>query len=239
MLLHTKGQDRNPRVTFYTKIPPGKKSLVMKWKSRVLYLPVFREPLRSAGESGTSPSQPLLASTWIRYLKQLGRKAGFEHSFTQYGLKRGLVNVVNNNAPAPTRDQIFDHRQGAAGYYFDQEIRFDTESCYLRRPSNEVVQRMARLASLTADMTAPTQLNDQQKADLKQHPKDAAPSKLYEEKKKTEQQLSCVRVKLRNKMIMQARKRHFRNADTQTFDSQFSPSAAATSPDKDDVLLPF
>ncbi len=89
---------KNVENMFWVKIPPGRKSLTLKWKRRVLDLPVFREPLRSAGVVGTSPTEPLLASTWIRYLKQLGRKAGFQHSLTQYGLRRGLLNVVNRTS---------------------------------------------------------------------------------------------------------------------------------------------
>jgi hypothetical protein len=41
--------------------------------------------------------------------------------------------------PASVQDQLFDHQQGVVGYYLDQEIRFDTESCYLGKPPNEVV----------------------------------------------------------------------------------------------------
>ena len=83
---------------FWVKMPPGKKSLTLKWKRGVLDRPVFREPLRGVGESGTSPTEPLRASTWIRYLKRLGQTAGFQHSFTQYGLRRGLLNVVNRTS---------------------------------------------------------------------------------------------------------------------------------------------
>lgn len=72
--------------------------------------------------------------------------------------------------PASVRDQIFDHKPGAVTYYLDQEVRFDTKACYLRRPSNDVVQKMARLASLTADASAPTELSSEQKAELSQHP---------------------------------------------------------------------
>jgi len=268
---------KNVENMFRVKVPPGRKSLTLKWKRRVLDLPVFRELLRGAGEAGTSPTEPLLASTWIRYLKQLGQKAGFQHSFTQYGLRRGLLNVVNSksaldpsfhllpkdrsnadpmrlstdSAPASVRDQIFDHKQGAVGYYLDQEIRFDTESCYLGKPSNEVVQKMARLASLTADANAPTELSSEQKAKLTQHPQviqlgqrnkaltarihaagyktigDAEGTALFKKKKKVEARLSCLKIKLRTHMIAQARKRHFRKADTLAFDAQFSSTTAA------------
>jgi len=149
------------------------------------------------------------------------------------------------------RDQLFDHQQGAVGYYLDQEIRFDTESCYLGKPSNEVVQKMARLASLTADASAPTELSSEQKTKLKRHPQviqlgqrnkaltsrihnagyksigDAEGTTLFQKKKKAEARLSCLKIKLRNHMIVQARKRHFRKADTLAFDAQFSATAAA------------
>ncbi len=83
---------------FRVQIPQGRKSLTVKWKRRVLDRPVFREPLRGAGEADTSPTALLRASTWIRYLKRLGQKAGFKHSFTQYRLRRGLLNVVNSTS---------------------------------------------------------------------------------------------------------------------------------------------
>lgn len=141
------------------------------------------------------------------------------------------------------RDQLFDHQQGAVGYYLDQEIRFDTESCYLGKPSNEVVQKMARLASLTADASAPTELSSEQKTQLKQHPHmirlgqrnkaltarihnagyktvdDAIGTTLYTKKKKAEARLNCTKIKLRSYMIAQARKRYFRTADTVAFDA--------------------
>lgn len=99
---------------FWVKIPPNKKSLTLKWKRRILDCPVFREPLRGAGESGTSFTEPLRASTWIRYLKRLGQTAGFQQSFTQYGLRRGLLNVVNSTLTPLilTQDSCFrgEHR---------------------------------------------------------------------------------------------------------------------------------
>ncbi|KAL8989941.1 MAG: hypothetical protein Q9177_001280 [Variospora cf. flavescens] len=231
---------------FWVKMPPGKKSLTLKWKRDALNLPVFREKLRGVAETGTSPKEPLRAGTWISYLKRLGEKAGFQHSFTQYGLRRGLLNVINNKAPASVRDQTFDHQQGAVGYYLDQEVRFDTKACCLGRPSNEVVQKMARLASLTADASAPTELSAEQKAKLAIHPKvtklrernkalterirragyravkDAQGTSLFKKKKRAEARLNATKKRLRIDMIAQARKRHFRKADTITFDAQFS-----------------
>jgi len=92
---------KNVENMFWVKMPPHKKSLTLKWKCDALDLPVFREKKRGMADSGTSSKEPLRAGTWISYLKRLGEKAGFQHSFTQYGLRRGLLNVVNSMYAPP------------------------------------------------------------------------------------------------------------------------------------------
>ena len=74
---------RSVETLFWARMPPGKRSLAPKWKRKALELPIFREP----DTNGTSSTRPLRASTWIRYLKRLGQKAGFQYPFTQYGAK--------------------------------------------------------------------------------------------------------------------------------------------------------
>ena len=156
-----------------------------------------------------------------------------------------------DTAPASVRDQIFDHAPGTntVNYYLDQEVRFDTQACFLGRPSNEVIQKTARLASLTADTTAPTGLTAEQRQALKEHHTvaryhrksreltkkihDAGYKKithakgtpLHDEKKKIDRQLNNVKTQLRNHMIAKARKRHFRNADTMAFEAHFAANA--------------
>jgi len=134
----------------------------------------------------------------------------------------------------------------------NEEVEFDTAACYLKRPSNEVVQKSARLASLTADASAPTELSSEQKAKLAVHPQvvklgqrnkilterirtagyrnvtDAQGTTLFQKKKKAEAGLNSTKKRLRVKMIAQARKRHFRTADTLAFDAQFSAAAVAS-----------
>ena len=80
---------------FQCEIPSHKTSVALRWRKEVMDTPIFREPIRSAGLRGTSDLQPLKSSTWLRYLKRLGLSAGLEHSFTQYSIRRGLLNAVN------------------------------------------------------------------------------------------------------------------------------------------------
>ena len=61
---------------FSAKMLPGKKSFILKWKRKVLNLPVFREPARGADGFKILPTESLRANIWIRYFKRLGRKAG-------------------------------------------------------------------------------------------------------------------------------------------------------------------
>ena len=109
---------------------------------------------------------------------------------------------------------------------------------------------MARLASLTADRSAPTELSPKQKAELSRYRQvirlsqknraltiqihaavyrpisTAKGMPLYEKKKRIEARLNCLKTTIRNHMIEKARKRHFRKADTITFDSQLSVTRA-------------
>ncbi len=86
---------------FWVKMPPGKRSLTLKWKREVLDLPVLREPMRGAEGSGTSPTKPLCAITFARNLKRTGRKAGLQGNLGQKYLRRGLLNVVNSMTSLP------------------------------------------------------------------------------------------------------------------------------------------
>ncbi len=112
-----------------------------------------------------------------------------------------------------------------------------------------MVQKMARLASLTADPNAPTELSEEQKAEFRIHPKvlrlsnrnkaltaqlksqgyrpisTAKGTLLYNEKMKAQARLNSYKVRLRHSMIEKGRKRHFRKADTIAFNSQFSASS--------------
>lgn len=88
--------NRDPSNIFRIKIPEYRNSLRLSWKSSIANIPLFRQPENCAGVWITSATQPLKSSTWRRYLKGLGISAGLEHPFTQYVIRRGLMNTVNS-----------------------------------------------------------------------------------------------------------------------------------------------
>ena len=139
-----------------------------------------------------------------------------------------------DKAPPSVRDQIFDHKFSAVRYYLDQEVPLETKVCYLWRHSNEVVQKAVRLASLTANTSAPTDLSSEQKTNLNHHPtvirlsqknkaltfrihaagykpiSAARGTSLFERKKKAKARLNCFRARLWSDLIEKARKQYSR-----------------------------
>jgi Protein of unknown function (DUF3435) len=115
----------------------------------------------------------------------------------------------------------------------------------MERPSNEAVQKEARLMSLSADCTAPTELTEEQSSRIRSHPtiihlaqkskalttqikaegyrfvNDARGTPLYERKVNADAVLNRARTALRAKLRDKIRKKHFRNADTDEFNRQF------------------
>ncbi len=246
-------------------------------KRNVLNIPVFCEPERAVGGYHTSPTQPLRSATWLRYLWWLGHTFRLKQSFTQYCAQRGLVNVVNSKlvllpmrssslttlililkitvdkAPSSVQDQIFDHHFNVVWYYLDQKVRFNTQAAFLNHPSDDVVQKLARLMTLTVDLDAPTKLSDElskkvanskQVVQLSHTSKDltkklkkkywfvrlAPPNDpLLKEKKEVNAALHRKKTNRRNRMLEKAQKRHFRHADTVTLKAQFADLSLAAS----------
>ncbi|KAL9625315.1 MAG: hypothetical protein Q9160_000378 [Pyrenula sp. 1 TL-2023] len=199
---------------------------------------------------------------WSRNVKRLGR-----YQLDQRYESPGVVPSIrvptrltprhySDKAPFSVRDQVADHESNAVKYYLNEIVHFDTAAAFLQRPSNEAVQREARLVTLMADTTALTHLNDQQKAQIQndarirrkvdncQRLKDeikkegyrpvkaAKGTALYEEKKQADNDLNREWTHLREKRRRKARKRHFRSSDTMVLNQQFGkgPSSISQKP---------
>ena len=75
------------------------------------------------------------------------------------GVPKLIHGIPADKAPSSVRDQIFDHQSNTVRYYLDREVRFNTIAAFLGRPSDDVVQKLARLMTLTVDPNAPTKLS--------------------------------------------------------------------------------
>jgi hypothetical protein len=112
-----------------------------------------------------------------------------------------------------------------------------------------------------ADMTAPTELNDEQSDRIRNHPrikrraekcqrlkeeikkrnyrflKDVKDTGIYE-KKKADDKLNRERIRLREKLKKRVRKRHFRNGDTTVLNQQFGDHSPPRSQKQTPGLTP-
>jgi Protein of unknown function (DUF3435) len=76
-----------------------------------------------------------------------------------------------DKAPSSLRDQVADHESNAIKCYVNTEVQFNLAAAMIERPSHEAVQNEARLMSLTADPTAPTEAPQEQSSRILSHPK--------------------------------------------------------------------
>lgn len=159
-------------------------------------------------------------------------------------------------APDSVRNQIFDHASAApTPWYLDQEVRFDTQAAFLERPSDGVVQKLARLMTMTADRTAPTKYSDKalgkvaNNRDVRRLSEQTkrltgelkkrygcvvdAPETdpIMREKETIDAALHTLKENLRNKLLARERRRHFRDADTSILEAQFSQGSKPVSDD--------
>lgn len=65
-----------------------------------------------------------------------------------------IFGITADKAPSSVRDQIFDHQSNTVCYYLDREVKFNTQAAFLSRPSDEVVQKLARVMTLTVNANA-------------------------------------------------------------------------------------
>lgn len=133
-----------------------------------------------------------------------------------------------------------DSEATAVKYYLNQEVQFDLQAAALECPSDKAIDRAARGLLLDADPTAPTELpshlqtqfdNDTEILELADKNMElweamqmlgfrtvlSAKGKtpLYEEKMAVSRELSRQKAMLRQTLMEQARREHFRNAPTE------------------------
>lgn len=167
-----------------------------------------------------------------------------------------ICGIPADKAPSSVRDQIFDHQSNTVRYYLDREVRFNTIAAFLGRPSDDVVQKLARLMTLTVDPNAPTKLSPELSKKVAQGKRVLQLSRESKEltgklkrkydvvrrappndpwlktKKQVDAALHREKNNRRNRLLEKARKRHFRNADTSILEAQFAdPSITASDED--------
>ena len=170
--------------------------------------------------------------------------------------------MAKDQAPSSVRDQIFDHQSDTVRYYLDREVRFNTQAAFVDRPSNELVQKLARRMTLTADPTAPTRLSAEMSTKLNinkivvrlRQRNRALTKKLrdkyrfvrlvppddprLQDKKSICAALRREKSNRRNRILEKARRRHVRTAETVTLEAQFAEPVIACNKNTELMTVP-
>ncbi|KAI2868214.1 hypothetical protein CBS76997_9684 [Aspergillus niger] len=247
-ILHTKGEGRKFRLKRY--VIEHEDNLIFDMLSQLLALAIHDDifeatiqdvfyiytvliPDHRKGIQLKIKREKLDVSVFLR--------SGQERNLTQKVFRRGAINAINNSAPSSIRDQVADHESNAVKYYLNEIVDFDTAAAFHKRPSNEVVQRELRSATLLADKTASIGLTATQAkkittdpevrrlrrvcraltAEIRsqgyKHVKDAAGTEIGERKKRADAELNSTLTRLREEEKERNRRRHFRKTDTAIF----------------------
>ncbi|KAI9709018.1 MAG: hypothetical protein M1828_002552 [Chrysothrix sp. TS-e1954] len=233
---------------FNVEVSPQKRSVTLWWKEEKENVPILRQPARTAAGRRTSAELPLTSATSSRALSRLGMKAGFEHRLQHYSVRRGTGNAVDGVASVHELSQVMGHRNARTfEFYRNQRVKCDVQAAFLGEPSETRLMKALGQMSLTVNPDAPTELTEEEKKTLQNHPTisrlrrkrdaikvaaDTASSELRKDllKKKglAEASLQAAKVRLRGKILQRARQQFFRNADTYDIDVQLGNMAKDT-----------
>lgn len=169
------------------QIPERKRSLELQWKESMKGVLIFRQPEHGIGSSKT---WPLRACTSSKYLQRLGLATGFKENLTHYYIRRGTGNAVDGTdihftsfsldvvntgidiATTAERDQVMGHsHSGIFQFYLNQKVKCDVQAAFLGVPSQDTLLRTVGHMSYTMDPNAPTELTEEDKARVSNHPK--------------------------------------------------------------------
>jgi hypothetical protein len=89
---------KTPEEVLGVRVALPRNSVQLKWKKAMLDTPIFRRAVRCADGIGTSSDKALPYDSVAKYVKRLGRSAGFYQSFSPYCIRRGTANALNSTS---------------------------------------------------------------------------------------------------------------------------------------------
>ncbi|KAI9765990.1 MAG: hypothetical protein M1840_006997 [Geoglossum simile] len=161
---------KTPEEILGVRVALPRNTIQLKWKKSMLDTPIFRRAVRYADGIRTSSDKALPYDSVAKYVKRLGRSAGFYQSFSPYCIRRGIANALDSVATAAERNLILGHsRSGIFEQYYLTQKR-DVQSAYIGCPSKDALIRTMGQMSLDRDPRAPKTLTLDQSASIESHP---------------------------------------------------------------------
>ncbi len=196
-----------PQAMHVLNSPDARITIEFSFREEILDVPIFRRSERRLEGMFVDPLRATSGDFLSSNTKRLGRRAGFEHPFKPYNLRRevatevtGMIRLCGLSFPFATlltmivdhgvsdqqRNQILGHARAETflKHYMSSHIVVDVQSIFLGRDSmSDVIKEIGKL-SLRRDPDLPKRLTAEQKAQAHQHPDIVAAKETREELKR-------------------------------------------------------
>lgn len=83
---------------FRTRVEPPRRSLELKFKAKVLNVPVCRQPVSTPSGMSTDDIKPLKYHTYLHFLQRLSLAVGRIRAMKPYETRRGTGEAVNSKS---------------------------------------------------------------------------------------------------------------------------------------------
>ncbi|KAF2679993.1 hypothetical protein K458DRAFT_312707, partial [Lentithecium fluviatile CBS 122367] len=161
----------NVQQMFDLTIPMERAQLRFRWKEELLHRPFFTDVKHTVGGAHIQKETPFPCAKYRDIFKRMEREAGFESPVNLYQIRRASGSNLNDALDAAVRNQTMDHSSVVyEKYYTPTHIARDFQSIYLGTPKQEELIRSVASMSISRDRRAPTELNNKQLEEVRNHP---------------------------------------------------------------------
>ncbi|KAF2739599.1 hypothetical protein EJ04DRAFT_606100 [Polyplosphaeria fusca] len=161
----------NVQQMFDLAIPVERAQFRFRWKEELLHRPFFTDVKYTVGGAHIQKETPFPCAKYRDVFKRMGREAGFESPVNPYQIRIASGRNLNNALNAAERNQTMDHSSVVCEkYYTPTHIARDFQSIYFGTPKQEELIRSVASMSILRDRRVPTELNDKQLDEIRNHP---------------------------------------------------------------------
>ncbi|KAF2679215.1 hypothetical protein K458DRAFT_394122 [Lentithecium fluviatile CBS 122367] len=155
-------------------IPPGRNQLPLRLAQNLDDIPVLRRVIRNVHGWDISPTEPLLYSTVLPYMRILGEVTGFVEITRPYSLRYAGAKAFNENGNVSDEAQnlIMGHASITTyvKHYLPRHITVDTQAVVRGIQPQTAIIRAACTMSRSIDRRRPRRLTPEQSASVNDHP---------------------------------------------------------------------
>ncbi|KAJ5111419.1 hypothetical protein N7532_001954 [Penicillium argentinense] len=236
---------------FRTRVTLPRRSLNIRFKQKLLNVPICRQPVSTSSGMTIDDIKPLRYHTYLYFLQRLSLAVGMIRAMKPYDLRRGTGEAVDKTASLPLLQHVMGHAYASTFQaYMNQRVQSHVQAAFLGLPSEDALMNILSHQSRYIDPRAPSRYDDLPEAERKTFSddsgikrlqqmrdslameakelygsiKNAEGTKIGELKMKADATLRAAKKKLKESNFTGAREKFFATIDTLEINRQLDPS---------------